>query len=289
MKKAVLIIILLVNTVFLADGKFGKVELIKGVPKEVEKQSKSFQDPYHAYIPTNGVFQKVCIVWDKKDSKRYTSIVIYNDNYFLRQLTYFRIHDSSVFTDSTFFVNRDEYKSNVPYQIRLNTEKLELEYYWCQSFEIGIMQEGGVPQFVKPRLCKGKMMPEFNFKTLNGEVISSEKLRGKFVYIDFWGTWCGGCIAEIPNIIVMREKISRDKLFIVGFVKDSPDSLKKYLAKNTFNYPNVIVDKDYLKICEFEQYPFAVLVDPHGKIVSTYFNGEDIWQKVLTEMEKNSK
>lgn len=289
MRKLILLSFILLSVTVFANNKYGVVKMVSGLPIEAEKQIKNFNEPYYASIPTNNVFQKVYILWDKSRQKNYSLMVIFKENYKSLVGTSFKkiIGDSLI--DSSSFQNRDDFKSLVPYEIRLNSKTLELEYYWSRSKENGISQQGGFPQSIKPRLCKGKMMPDFHFTTLEGELINSEKLKGKFVFIDFWGTWCGGCIYEMPNIKTMREKISPDKLFIVGFVNDNADSLKKYMSRNPFNYPNVIVNQEYLDKCELKSYPTTVLLDPKGKILSTDFWGEKMWENVLAEINNYNK
>lgn len=292
MKHLSLIIIISFSiTIFgsISNEKYGIVKLNSGLPSEVEKQIKNYAEPFYASIPSNNAFNKVYVLWDKSKPKNYLLVVIFKNNNKSIVGTSFQKNIGDILSDSSSFQNSDEFKSRVPYQIHLNPKTLEMEYYWSKSKENGITEQGGFPQFIKPRLCKGKMMPEFNFNTFDGETISSEKLKGKFVFIDFWGTWCGGCIYEMPNIKTMREKISTDKLFIVGFVNDEADSLKKYMSKNTFNYPNVLVDQDFLKKCEVQSYPTTLLIDPKGEILSTDFWGDKMWENVFDIISKYGK
>ena len=74
---------------------------------------------------------------------------------------------------------------------------------------------------VKP----GASAPDFNFKDINGKSISMNDLKGKYIYIDVWATWCGPCIREIPASKKM-EKLYRDKniefVYISIDVRDRP-------------------------------------------------------------------
>lgn len=291
--KYILLLILVLSNIsvkgFNPDSKYGIVKLVIGIPKEAEKQAKSFIEPFYASIPTNNAFKKVYVLWDKAKPKSYRLMVVYNDDFWSFIGTSFKNNDEVFYSDSSSFQNRDDYKSIVPYEVKLDVKKQELHYYWGRSKEKGITKLGGVPQFIRPRLSKGKMMPEFNFKTFEGETISSKRLRGKFVFIDFWGTWCGGCIYEMPYVKEMREKISTNELFVVGFVNDNKDSLKKYLSANSFNYPNVLLDSLYLEKCEVESYPTKVLLDPEGRIISTDFIADNLTETVLKKINNYKK
>ena len=291
--KHLLLMILVISSVSILgisnNKKYGAVKLSAGLPSEAEKNLKNYTEPYYSQLPSYNFFQKVYFLYDKAKPNRYHLMVIFNDNYKSILGTSFKKVNGELFSDSSSFQNRDEFKSKVPYEIRLNSKAQVLEYYWSNSNENGINKKGGSPQFIKPRLSKNKMMPEFDFKTFEGETISSKKLRGKFVFIDFWGTWCGGCIYEMPYVKEMREKISASKLFVVGFVNDNRDSLKKYLSNNSFNYPNVLLDSLYLEKCEVESYPTKVLLDPEGRILSTDFIAENLTEAVLTKINNYKK
>jgi peroxiredoxin len=289
MRKLTLLFFILMSFTVFANGKYGIRKLNSGLPKEAEKQLKYFIEPFYASLPAGNFFKNVYILWDKAKPNNYKLMIIFNEHNWDLINTTFKTNNGDLYSDSSSFQNRDDFKSLVPFEILLNSQTLVLEYYWVKSKENGISQQGGLPQFIKPRLCKGKIMPDFNFSTFEGKLINSAKLKGKFVFIDFWGTWCPGCINELPNIKYMREKISSDKLFIVGFVNDNVDSLKKYLSKNPFNYQNVLVDQEYSDKCEVQFYPTTVLVDPNGRIVNTGFSGENMWMNVLAEINNYNK
>ena len=59
---------------------------------------------------------------------------------------------------------------------------------------------------MNPREWIGKQALDFQVTDLEGEALSLEKYRGQVVLLDFWATWCGPCIAEMPNVKKTYEK-----------------------------------------------------------------------------------
>ena len=63
------------------------------------------------------------------------------------------------------------------------------------------------------RLGKGAPAVPFKFKDINGNEVSLADLKGKYVYVDIWATWCGPCNAEIPKLKELEKKLEGRNLF----------------------------------------------------------------------------
>lgn len=83
----------------------------------------------------------------------------------------------------------------------------------------------------------GVPAPDFTVTTVDGESITLSELKGKRVVLDFWATWCGPCVKEIPHFITLRNLISPDELVIVGLSQESEATLRPFVAKKGMNYP----------------------------------------------------
>lgn len=95
-------------------------------------------------------------------------------------------------------------------------------------------------------------------------------LKGKYVIIDFWGTWCGACLAGVPEMKKFRDK-HIDRLQIVGVAKDNVlEKVQKCIEKNQMNWQNILVGKgeqDFVAKFNVQGYPTKILIDKNGKIL----------------------
>ena len=122
----------------------------------------------------------------------------------------------------------------------------------------------------------GTIAPDFPLNDPTGKPLSLSSLRGKYVVLDFWGTWCGWCIRGIPK---MKEYYSKYKNQFEILSIDCNESKEKWLAGlkkyempwlHVYNPDNTSVREDYA----IQGYPTKIIVGPDGKIVKTVV-GED--------------
>ncbi|WP_198174927.1 TlpA family protein disulfide reductase [Spirosoma arboris] len=118
--------------------------------------------------------------------------------------------------------------------------------------------------------------------------ISLLDLRGKYVLIDFWGTWCLPCRQELPYLKEAYNKTDRSLIVFLGVVShDTPETLKKYVEKNQIEWPQIISDSlnNLVDLYKIKSYPATVLIDPNGKILVKNLRGTNL-VNVLTKLQK---
>ena len=132
----------------------------------------------------------------------------------------------------------------------------------------------------------GSIAPELNFPDPNGEVISIESLRGNYVLIDFWASWCRPCRAENPNVVKLYNEY-KDKGFTVFSVSLDRDKNRWVgaIKQDNLNWPNHVSDlkqwkSEAVKTYGFTGIPFTVLLDPEGKIIAKNLRGPALENKI---------
>ena len=121
----------------------------------------------------------------------------------------------------------------------------------------------------------GRTAPVFDLLDLNGQPVHSSDLRGTVVLLDFWATWCGPCLDEIP--VLMRLASEYESRGVQTWtVSDEPTSeIKKVLSSNGWTVP-VLRDPDRRLTDQFQVVgiPSLILIGRDGKVL-TYFTGTE--------------
>lgn len=108
------------------------------------------------------------------------------------------------------------------------------------------------------------------FTALDGREVDLEKLRGKVVLVDFWATWCLPCLAEMPKVKELYEKLHDQGFEIVGLSLDEKKGdLERYLAKEKIPWPQFFEDgpeNRFAKEFQIDSIPAMWLVDRKGRL-----------------------
>lgn len=125
-------------------------------------------------------------------------------------------------------------------------------------------------QRTKATTDEGNTAPEFTLTDINGDSVSLSQFRGKWVLIDFWGTWCGWCLKGFPDLQDFHSAYS-DKCTVIGIdIKDHEETWREFVTArqlpwlNLWNDPsaNDNIERTYA----IESCPTKLLIDPAGII-----------------------
>lgn len=129
-------------------------------------------------------------------------------------------------------------------------------------------------------------MPAKNFekKDMNGKTVSLEKLRGKYVLLDFWGSWCAPCRASHPHLKELYEKYKKRVVFInvaQENVKDLNEARKLWkmaVKEDGLTWTQILNNEgreacDMIRLFNIYSFPTKVLIDPNGIVVARMVGG----------------
>lgn len=147
-----------------------------------------------------------------------------------------------------------------------------------------VQKEIAAAKQAKLEIEEGKRAPDFTLKDINGNDFNLASLfgKGKYIVVDFWGSWCSWCIKGFPKMKEYYNKY-RDKLEIVGIAcYDKEDKWKAAVLKNDVLWlhvfsPDGITEERY----GVTGYPYKVLISPKGKVIKCFRGEADEFYKTL--------
>ena len=117
----------------------------------------------------------------------------------------------------------------------------------------------------------GMQAPDFTLRTLTGERFNLYEQRGKPVFLNFWGTWCPPCVAEMPDIQKLQNTMA-DSIQIVGIgVRDTRVQELRFITRYGYTWTFVLDStQDAVRTYEVSAYPTSVFLDAKGVIVRKF-------------------
>lgn len=129
-------------------------------------------------------------------------------------------------------------------------------------------------QKLAAKKMEGIVSPSFDYENHKGGKTKLEDLRGKYVYIDVWATWCGPCRAEIPHLKKIEEKYHGKNIEFVSISVDvdkDHDKWQKFVTEKQLGGIQLFADKnwmsDFIKAFGIDSIPRFLLIDPNGNVV----------------------
>jgi peroxiredoxin len=135
-----------------------------------------------------------------------------------------------------------------------------------------------------------KQAPDLQMPDTTGAAFSLSQLKGKYVLVDFWASWCAPCRKENPNVVAAFNKYKNKNFTIVGVSLDSDkESWVKAIKDDGLNWYHMSDLKQWSSAAVgaygFDGIPFNVLLDTTGKIIASGLRGAEL-EKKLTEVIK---
>lgn len=160
------------------------------------------------------------------------------------------------------------------------------EKYWNTSYYTSIAAriQGARAAIV------GQLAPSIrSTRTYDGKPFDMKEYKGKYVLVDFWGTWCVACIQGMPEMKKFAERHA-DKLVILGIAKESNENKwRKYLGRSEWNWKQILSgdgEEDHVVRYDVHGFPTKLLIDPDGKILVRSIGEDPKFYKELEQLIK---
>jgi len=127
----------------------------------------------------------------------------------------------------------------------------------------------------------GQQAPDFELNDMDGKGIKLSGLKGKYVLLDFWASWCGPCRKENPTVVKAYNNYKAKGFTVLGVSLDSSEpAWRKAVKEDGMPWVQVLNNKKVAaeRMYEVKGIPANFLIDPKGKIIATNLRGEALEQ-----------
>ena len=135
-------------------------------------------------------------------------------------------------------------------------------------------------------LQPGQSAPDFTLKDLDGQAVSLSQFKDKVVLLDFWASWCGPCIADLPNLRKIKEQVAAQPVVFLNISLDANEGAwKQAIAKHEIKGVHVCSEQ-VAQAYNVSGIPRYYLVDPQGLIVENNLRVWDV-DEVVVKIKKS--
>ena len=134
-----------------------------------------------------------------------------------------------------------------------------------------------------------RAMPAISLQDMDGKTIKADQFKNSVVVFDFWATWCGPCITEIPFLNRLQEKYKDRGVKVVGVTLASGDAgeVKPFVSRFKMAYPVLMGNDDQAYELNIMGFPTTYIVDRDGKVFQKYIgSGPSKAQRMESDIQR---
>lgn len=156
--------------------------------------------------------------------------------------------------------------------IQLEDKQYDIVGYSEEADQFVLLEQEKV-EYEQSGLPLNTSAPPIERTSIFGKPISLAKLQDRYVLLNFWGTWCGPCLAEMPYFKEAYRKFGDEVAFIGIAVDDNKERLTRYLEAKNIKWPQIYIPWDSKNNAPLLQkyhvlgYPSTFLISPEGNIL----------------------
>ncbi len=113
---------------------------------------------------------------------------------------------------------------------------------------------------------------DLQLKTPEGQVVKLSQYKGKVIFLNFWETWCGPCVQEMPTIENARMQIDSIKMVFITIAEENPDKIASFRDLHDYRFNYLISEKKFSDL-GINTYPTSYIINKEGEIVMTKIGG----------------
>ncbi|MDQ3623822.1 MAG: redoxin domain-containing protein [Verrucomicrobiota bacterium] len=147
---------------------------------------------------------------------------------------------------------------------------------------------GSASAVATSNMAVGQQAPDFSLTDHKGQAVSLASLRGKYVLIDFWATWCGPCKEVMPVVARAHEEFRGKGLEVLGIsIDEDGQKFLSYVNANGFAYPQLHdPDMAVANAYHVQAIPSIFLINKEGVVVAKNLGGDAIVETVRRELAR---
>lgn len=126
----------------------------------------------------------------------------------------------------------------------------------------------------KYRVAPNLDVEHLNLKNLDGSAFNTNDLRGKTLFVNYWATWCGECLQEMPSIESAYNQTDHEKVVFLMVTDDPPEKIRNYLSNHPYPMQFVYIDQRLQEV-GINTLPTTYIFDYEGYELFNHVGGLD--------------